>query len=76
MAGETDRLVAWAHEIGGDRPVPREYDVLLSTGEQRTIALLAMAIQSLGHPARSFTGAQVGMRTDTRGEAPQPLPPS
>ncbi len=65
MAGETDQLVAWAHEIGGDRPVPREYDVLLSTGEQRTIALLAMAIQSLGHPARSFTGAQVGMRTDT-----------
>ncbi len=65
MAGETDRLVAWANEIGGERPDPREYDVLLSTGEQRTIALLAMAIQGLGQPARSFTGAQVGMRTDT-----------
>ncbi len=65
MAGETDRLAAWANEIAGDRPDPREYDVLLSTGEQRSIALLAMAIQSLGHPARSFTGAQVGMRTDT-----------
>ena len=40
--------------------------MLVSTGEQKTIALLAMAIQGLGHPARSFTGAQMGMRTDTR----------
>jgi aspartate kinase len=65
MAGETDQLVQWAREIGGPEPDPREYDVLVSTGEQRTIALLAMAIQRLGHPARSFTGAQMGMRTDT-----------
>jgi aspartate kinase len=65
MAGETDQLVAWAREIGGEHPDPREYDVLVSTGEQRTIALLAMAIQGLGHEARSFTGRQMGMRTDT-----------
>lgn len=64
MAGETDALVALAHEMGGETPNPREYDVLVSTGEQKTIALLAMAIQRLGHPARSFTGAQVGLRTD------------
>ena len=64
MAGETDSLVALAREVGGDLPDPREYDVLVSTGEQKTIALLAMAIQSLGHKARSFTGAQIGMRTD------------
>jgi aspartate kinase len=64
MAGETDQLVAWAREIAGDAPDPREYDVLVSTGEQKTIALLAMAIQGLGHPARSFTGGQIGMRTD------------
>ncbi len=65
MAGETDGLVAAAREIGGDQPDPREYDVLVSTGEQKTIALLAMAIQRLGHGARSFTGGQMGMRTDT-----------
>jgi aspartate kinase len=65
MAGETDALVALAHEVGGERPDPREYDALVSTGEQKTIALLAMAIQRLGHRARSFTGAQIGMRTDT-----------
>jgi len=64
MSGETNKLVALAHEIGGDDPQGREYDVLLSTGEQRTIALLAMAIHQLGHRARSFTGGQMGMRTD------------
>ena len=65
MSGETNRLVALAHEVGGDTPDPRECDVLVSTGEQKTIALLAMAIQQLGQPARSFTGGQMGMRTDT-----------
>ncbi|CAG0950153.1 aspartate kinase [Myxococcaceae bacterium] len=65
MAGETDALVRLAQEAGGPDPDPREYDVLVSTGEQKTIALLAMAIQRLGHAARSFTGAQIGMRTDT-----------
>jgi aspartate kinase len=65
MSGETNALVALAEEIAGENPDPREYDVLVSTGEQKTIALLAMAIQGLGHSARSFTGAQMGMRTDT-----------
>ena len=65
MGGETDQLVKWAREIGGDNPDPREYDVLVSTGEQRTIALLSMALHAIGQPARSFTGAQMGMRTDT-----------
>jgi len=64
MSGETNALIALAQEIGGEDPDPREYDVLVSTGEQKTIALLAMAIQTLGHRARSFTGAQMGMRTD------------
>jgi aspartate kinase len=64
MGGVTDRLVGLAREIGGAQPDPREYDVLVSTGEQQTIALLAMAIQQLGQPARSFTGGQMGLRTD------------
>jgi len=64
MAGETDALVKLAHEAAGADPDPREYDALVSTGEQKTIALLAMAIQHLGCKARSFTGAQIGMRTD------------
>ena len=64
MSGETNALIGLAHAIGGDDPNPREYDVLVSTGEQKTIALLAMAIQALGHSALSFTGAQMGMRTD------------
>ena len=55
MSGETDALVALAKEIGGDDPDPREYDVLVSTGEQKTIALCAMAIQRQGLAARSFT---------------------
>ena len=63
MAGETDRLVSLAQEMSPD-PRPREYDVLVSTGEQVTIALLAMAIQALGIPAQSFTGGQLRMRTD------------
>ncbi len=64
MAGETDALVKLAHEAAGPEPDPREYDALVSTGEQKTIALLAMCIQRLGQRARSFTGAQIGMRTD------------
>jgi aspartate kinase len=64
MSGETDALLALASEVAGPSPAPRELDVLVSTGEQKTIALLAMAIQKLGQPARSFTGAQMGMRTD------------
>jgi len=64
MAGETDALVALARDAGGDDPDPREYDALVSIGEQKTIALLAMAIRRMGKPARSFTGAQMGMHTD------------
>ena len=66
MAGETDTLAALAQAMcGSENPIPREFDALLATGEQKTIALLAMAIQTLGHPARSFTGAQMGMETDS-----------
>jgi aspartate kinase len=64
MSGETNQLVALATELGGPTPNARELDVLVSTGEQKMIALLSMAIQQLGQPARSFTGAQMGMRTD------------
>ena len=63
MSGETNRLVALADEIS-DRPVPRELDVLLSTGEQVTIALLSMALEKRGCAARSYTGSQVHIRTD------------
>jgi aspartate kinase len=64
MAGETDELVAFAHALGGDEPLAREYDALLSTGEQKTIALLAMAISQHGQSAQSFNGRQAGIRTD------------
>ncbi len=64
MSGETNRLVELAHQIQ-DRPVPRELDVLLSTGEQVTIALLSMALNKLGCAARSYTGHQVHIRTDS-----------
>jgi len=64
MSGETDRLVALAKEIQ-TRPNPREMDVLLSTGEQVTIALLSMALEGLGCPAKSYTGGQVHIRTDS-----------
>jgi len=60
----TDELISLAREIT-DRPPEREMDMLLSTGEQISIALMAMAIQSLGQPAISFTGAQIGIVTDS-----------
>ena len=63
MGKTTDGLVSLAHQIT-PAPDPREMDMLLATGEQVTIALLTMALQSLGLKARSFTGPQVGMRTD------------
>jgi aspartate kinase len=63
MGKTTDGLLGLAQEITS-APDPREMDMLLATGEQVTIALLAMALQSLGLTARSFTGPQVGMRTD------------
>ncbi len=60
----TDELIEMAREIT-EQPPSREMDMLLSTGEQISIALMAMAIQSLGHPAISFTGAQIGIVTDS-----------
>jgi aspartate kinase len=60
----TDELISLAREIS-DEPPAREMDMLLSTGEQISIALVAMAIQSLGQPAISFTGAQIGIVTDS-----------
>ena len=60
----TDELVALAKEIH-ERPPAREMDMLLSTGEQVSVALMAMAIQSLGVPSISFTGAQIGIVTDS-----------
>src|SRR5204862_1088724 len=60
----TDELIELAREIT-DKPPAREMDMLLSTGEQISIALMAMAIQSLGQPAISFTGAQIGIVTDS-----------
>jgi aspartate kinase len=59
----TDGLVALAQEIS-DRPDPREMDMLLSTGERISCALVAMALHDLGHGARSFTGSQAGILTD------------
>jgi len=64
MSGETNRLVEMANQIS-DKPDPREYDVLVSTGEQVTIALLAMALKQRGYDARSYTGSQVHILTDS-----------
>jgi len=63
MSGETDKLINLAAQVS-DNPDPREMDMLISTGERVTIALLAMAIQSLGHKAQSFTGRQAGIISD------------
>src|SRR5690554_2172770 len=63
MSGETNRLIALAKDISED-PDPRELDVILSTGEQVTIGLLAMALKAIGVPAVSFTGPQVRIGTD------------
>jgi len=63
MGKTTDNLVALAHQVSS-APEPREMDMLLATGEQVTIALLAMALQDLGVKARSFTGFQAAIRTD------------
>jgi aspartate kinase len=63
MAGETNRLVALAHEIS-EMPDDREKDVLLASGEQVSIALLSLALKEVGQPARSFLGHQVRIETD------------
>ncbi len=64
MSGETNRLIELAKQLS-DNPEPREYDVLVSTGEQVTIALLSMALNARGHSARSYTGSQVHILTDS-----------
>ncbi len=64
MSGETNRLIALAREIQAN-PDPRELDVAVSTGEQVTIGLLAMALKEIGVPAKSYTGGQVRILTDS-----------
>jgi aspartate kinase len=63
MAGETNRLIALAQEIA-ELPDEREKDVLIATGEQVTVALLSLALQEIGQPARSYLGHQVRIETD------------
>ena len=63
MAGETDRLINLAHQVA-DEPDGREYDALISTGEQVTVTLLAMMLNRLGHKAKSFLGFQAKILTD------------
>jgi len=63
MAGETDRLINLAHEVDS-QPDEREYDALISTGEQVTVSLLAMMLNKMGYPAKSFLGFQVKILTD------------
>ncbi len=64
MAGDTDRLIRLAHEVSPEPP-EREIDMLLSSGERITSALLAMALTTKGRMSRSFSGRQVGIHTDS-----------
>ena len=64
MSGETNRLIALAKEVQA-QPDPRELDVIASTGEQVTIGLLSMALMDIGVKARSYTGGQVRILTDS-----------
>ncbi len=63
MSGETDKLIAMAHELC-PRPAEREMDLLMSSGERVSAALLAIQLNEMGIPARSFTGGQIGLITD------------
>ena len=63
MSGETNRLIALAKEFQAN-PEPRELDVMVSTGEQVSVALLSMALMDLGIKAKSYTGSQVRILTD------------
>jgi aspartate kinase len=65
MAGETNRLLALAKDLSPN-PNPRELDVVAATGEQVTIGLLAIALNEMGYPAKSYTGGQVRIRTDNK----------
>ena len=64
MAGETDRLIQLAQKAAAGEPDKKEYDSLISTGEQVTVTLLAMVLRRLGYQARSLLGFQVKIRTD------------
>jgi aspartate kinase len=64
MSGETDRLLTMAHSLTR-LPAPREVDLLLSSGERITVALLAIALNAVGCPAQALTGRQAGIYTDT-----------
>lgn len=64
MSGETNKLVALAHEVT-EFPDTREYDVLVSSGEQVTVALLAMCLKSMGYKAKSYLGHQISILTDS-----------
>lgn len=64
MSGETNRLIALSKTIQS-HPDPRELDVLVSTGEQVTVALLSMALMEMGLKAKSYTGSQVRIVTDS-----------
>src|SRR5512137_2185770 len=64
MAGETNRLLALAKDLSPN-PNPRELDVVAATGEQVTIGLLAIALETMGVPAKSYTGGQVRILTDS-----------
>jgi aspartate kinase len=63
MAGETDKLIGLAQEAASD-PDPREYDALIASGEQVTVALLSIVLNAMGYKARSFQGHQVRVHTD------------
>ena len=65
MSGETNRLIDLANQVTDGQPVSRELDVMLSTGEQVTIALLSMALIKMGVPTISYTGSQVRILTDS-----------
>src|SRR4030067_742729 len=64
MSGETDRLIRLAQQVAPD-PDEREVDVLISTGEQVTVALLAMTLKSMGCDAKSYLGFQIKIATDS-----------
>ncbi len=63
MAGETDRLIELAHKVA-DEPAEREYDALISTGEQVTVSLLSIMLNKMGYKAKSFLGFQIRILTD------------
>ncbi len=64
MGANTDILIDLAHQVN-EEPPAREMDMLLSTGEQVSVALMAMAVHRFGHKAVSLTGAQMGIKTDS-----------